>query len=111
MDNNEKLYPVEILLLDHEEHEITTIHAYESQLRIDMTQVPDGWHRCAISDGEGGLDLIKHRAVADHLNDYLTKDNIDELLDENDGWLYSGGVTTNKERQTPIELPATIYPR
>lgn len=101
------LHPVELTVADAEGNNETTFVAWEGPVRIDADELPDGWHRYAVRDCGGEGETLEKRVIVDHMNDYVTRIDLDPLMERSGGWLDVIGCGGTKDAE-PIDLPAAI---
>jgi hypothetical protein len=108
---NVTLYPMRVALMDDDRHDVRTIDVYEAGRRVNADNLPEGWHRYAVraNAGDGHNDTFENRVMVDHLNDYISREDVSELLDEHGGMYFD--FTTDHTGREPIEMPESIYRR
>lgn len=66
------------------------VAALYSDLRLNPEQVPHGYYRYSIRETDGGSGepaTIERHVLMNHLMDILTTENLDSLIEKNDGYL------------------------
>ncbi|MEK0210466.1 LPD28 domain-containing protein [Bifidobacterium mongoliense] len=105
------LYPQRIVLQDERHQEVRTIDVYEAASRVNTDNLPEGWHRYAWRDngGDGHNDTFENWVCVNHMNDYISREDVSALLDEHGGMYFEYAETAPDE--PPIEMPEGIYRR
>jgi hypothetical protein len=66
------------------------VAAFYSDVRLNPEQVPHGYYRYSIRETDGGSGepaTIERHVLVNHLMDILTTENLDSLIEKNDGYL------------------------
>lgn len=105
------LYPTAIRLLDNHRDTVKTILAYEADRRVNTANLPEGWHRYAVraNDGNGANDTFENWVWVDHMNDYISREDVSGMLAEQGGMVFEYAETDPDE--PPIDMPDSIYQR
>lgn len=105
------LHPLSLTLCDWEGHELRTITVYETGGRVNTSNLPAGWHRLAMRDnGEDSPESIEAGVWVNHIDEYITRDDITALLAAHDGSLAYGGCDMARHA-TPVTMDRRIYER
>jgi hypothetical protein len=105
------LYPQRIVLQDEQHQDVRTLDVYEAGWRVNTDNLPEGWHRYAWRDngGDGHNDTFENWVYVNHMNDYISREDVSALLDEQGGMYFE--FTDSDPAKQPIEMPASIYQR
>ncbi|MDN6210414.1 MAG: hypothetical protein L0L66_07750 [Bifidobacterium crudilactis] len=106
------LYPMRVVLQDEDGNDVRSLDVYEADRRVNSDNLPAGWHRYAWRDngGDGRHDTFENWVCVNHMNDYISRDDVSALLDEHGGMNFEFEDTWPNEEQ-PIAMPASIYQR
>ena len=103
------LYPMRVVLQDEDGNDVRSLDVYEADRRVNADNLPAGWHRYAWRDnGDDGNDTFENWVCVNHLNDYISRDDVSQVLDEHGGMAFA---FTDSPDTEPIAMPASIYQR
>jgi hypothetical protein len=105
-----KLSPLQVTLLDDDRKPVRTITVYEASRRVNRGNLPSGWHRYAWRDngGSGANDTFERYVLVNHLNDYISREDVNALLDQYGGMYFSMEYLST-QRHPLLEMPDDIY--
>lgn len=87
-----RLYLERIVLQDEQHQDVRTIDVYEA-----------GWRD---NGGDGHNDTFENWVYVNHMNDYISREDVRALLDEHGGMYFE--FTDSDPAKQPIEMPANI---